>query len=235
MARKLISLLVLAAAVLGCNLLGSSSLTPPPPGEGTPLPDGGGVPAVVIDSPANGSQGILGQTLTIRVHASDGVGITRVVLRESGRIVVSQPSPDPVPNFEALLPYKPSRMGSVTLEVIAYRGTSESAPAALSLDIVGSAGELRNPGSLDPTSGAASGSAVCTGQVNVNNLNLRAGPGTNYDIITKLGLGENLNVIGRNQDTSWLQIRRGGGVQGWVSAQYLNLVGDCSQAPIVSP
>jgi hypothetical protein len=235
--RTGIGLLALIVPLLACNLTGAPALTATPPSG--PTDPGGAVvavarPTITIEAPESGSQGVVQQRLTVRVRASDSVGITRVEMRESGRVVSIQPAPSPARSFEALLAYTPSRVGMVTLEVVAYRGTAGSDPATVTIEIVGSARDLRNPGSLDPAGGVASGTAACTARVNVNTLNLRGGPGTGYAILSRLGFQEDLTVIGRNGESTWFQVRRGGGQEGWVSAQYVLTSGDCARAPIVN-
>jgi len=91
--------------------------------------------------------------------------------------------------------------------------------------------QLDNPNGLDPTLGVAIG-AACSVQVSTDQLNLRGGPGTEFDRVTRLPLGEVMNVIGRNTDSSWYQVKRTAGTLGWVSAQYVGVTGDCSRAPV---
>lgn len=50
-----------------------------------------------------------------------------------------------------------------------------------------------------------------------NSLNIRSGPGTNYERVGSLSFGERVSVIGRNNSGTWIQIDTG-----WVSAQYLS-------------
>lgn len=50
-----------------------------------------------------------------------------------------------------------------------------------------------------------------------NSLNIRSGPGTNYERVGSLSYGERVSVIGRNSSGAWIQIDTG-----WVSAQYLS-------------
>jgi hypothetical protein len=217
---------------LACNL-GAPSTAPATPANSGGGGDDGTTPSIVIEAPPNGSQSYLGGRVEVRVRATDSIGIDRVEMRDSGRIVVSQPSPERTTDFTALLTYRPSYIGTVTLEVVAVRRNVISPPATLVLQIVSSVNDLDNPGALDPTTGVSSG-AACTLRVRINTLNLRAGPGTAYPILAKLPLGEDLTVTGRNEASSWYQIRRAGGTTGWVSAQYVEPTGDCSRAPIVN-
>lgn len=57
-----------------------------------------------------------------------------------------------------------------------------------------------------------------TATVASNVLNVRAGPGTNYNILTVLYYGQVVEAIGRNSANTWVKIQIWGGTQGWVSA-----------------
>jgi hypothetical protein len=48
-------------------------------------------------------------------------------------------------------------------------------------------------------------------------VNIRSGPGTNYNIVIKLGNGTRLEVIDRSADGTWLNVRFEGG-EGWIAA-----------------
>ncbi len=192
------------------------------------------VPQVVIEAPGSGTQAVLQRPFTVRVHATDSLGITRVEMRESGRMVVSLPSPEPNPDLVALMQYLPTSVGPVTLEVVAYRQSVASSPVSIKVEVVGSEAQLSNPNSLDPTSGVAAG-IICTARVNVSGLAFRNGPATNYRILDKLPVGEVLTVIGRNADLSWYQVKRTGGAIGWVNGGYTSAEGDCTKAPEVTP
>ena len=77
----------------------------------------------------------------------------------------------------------------------------------------------------------------CT--VTTDRLNLRPGPGTNFNPpIDVLELGDLLIVIGRNGDSSWLQVQLldvdlAVEATGWVSADFLFCVGEVNDAPVV--
>jgi uncharacterized protein YraI len=53
-------------------------------------------------------------------------------------------------------------------------------------------------------------------------LNVRTGPGANFAIVAKLPRGTAMNLIGRNADSSWLQMSIPGGAAGWVSSRYVS-------------
>ncbi len=56
-------------------------------------------------------------------------------------------------------------------------------------------------------------------------VNVRRGPGTNFPVMVLLAPGSAAQVIGQNDDASWLQLRLENGGAGWVSAGLLDLQG----------
>lgn len=78
-----------------------------------------------------------------------------------------------------------------------------------------------NGGNTTPNNGGAGNSNTSTSNQTVritgNSVNVRRGPGTNYDIIGSMQNGDTATYIGKEGD--WYQIRRGN-VTGYVSATY---------------
>ncbi len=56
--------------------------------------------------------------------------------------------------------------------------------------------------------------------------NIRTGPGTNYEVITTLGIGVQLVIEGRNADGSWILLRGEGGLRGWGRTRLFRLSGN---------
>lgn len=91
-----------------------------------------------------------------------------------------------------------------------------------------------------PTATTLSGTATpstVTATVTEPTLNVRSGPGTNYSIVGQLRENDQVPVIGRNADFSWLVIQFRGQVA-WVTSQYVSIFdpGNLQLAlPIVQP
>ena len=82
-----------------------------------------------------------------------------------------------------------------------------------------------------PVSNGSGGSAVLQAQSSAS-VRIRRGPGTNHSRIAAFTRGDIATVIGRNADSSWLQIRTANGTEGWVSASFVTLLGGGSLSGI---
>jgi hypothetical protein len=71
--------------------------------------------------------------------------------------------------------------------------------------------------------------------VTVSDVNLRSGPGTEYDIIAGLNQNQALTVTGRLDDTTWLQVNTEQGQEGWVAAGFVELNLPPDPIPTVVP
>jgi formylglycine-generating enzyme required for sulfatase activity len=58
-----------------------------------------------------------------------------------------------------------------------------------------------------------------------SNMNVRAGPGTNYPVISSLPVGSTANITGRNQAGDWWQVAVGNDVLGWIYALFVETSG----------
>lgn len=52
-------------------------------------------------------------------------------------------------------------------------------------------------------------------------MNLRAGPGTNFDKVTSVPAGTAVTALGTNSDGSWVVVQVGG-QYGWLKVEFLN-------------
>lgn len=59
-------------------------------------------------------------------------------------------------------------------------------------------------------------------------LNVRGGPGTNYNLVGALQKDELAQITGKNPEGDWWQIQLPGGQQGWVFGQLVQTTGDTS-------
>ncbi|MBI1257256.1 MAG: SH3 domain-containing protein [Chloroflexi bacterium] len=236
--RIAVFVLVIMGVLSGCNLSasGGAQTAPTPTGSSS-----GGSPIVKILSPQDGAQVPVNQQILVSANANDPVGITRVQLFANDQIAktVSSQTPGGDTNLNVLLDYTPTTGGSVVLKVIAYRGALASEPDQITVNVV----------TVTPTQSSGGGSVIVTQQppviivppINNNDptcrvlvntaLNLRSGPGINYNIISLLATGTVAPITGRVGDNSWYQIRVGV-TTGWVSSAYVTLYGNCQNVGI---
>jgi uncharacterized protein YgiM (DUF1202 family) len=68
--------------------------------------------------------------------------------------------------------------------------------------------------------------------VTADALNLRAGPGTEYDRLGLVRLDDELRVVGRNEAGDWIAVVAPGGINAWVAAEYTILNVKVESLPI---
>ncbi len=233
----IIVLLCLSLSGLACNLTGSESAptaTVRPTGNSAA---GDGLPAVTVLWPPTGSEFVARQEILVYVRATDSVGITRLELRSPTMLLSSIPSAERSgqTEFEAILSWTPTRTGTQDMEVVAYRGQTASTPIPLQViirqlarDIVATPLPYGISAPVIPTGG-------CQVRVDINELRFRAGPGTQFEIMGILQVGEVLSVTGRNAASTWWQASRNGQTV-WFSANadYTTNLTDCSAVPEVA-
>ena len=90
--------------------------------------------------------------------------------------------------------------------------------------------------SVKPTS-SPSGGPTQTPKPKVNaataNVNLRAGPGTNYPIVGGLAKGDPVQIVDQTGDGEWYRIQQTSDSFAWVSAAYVEVASDGSPIPVV--
>jgi len=72
-----------------------------------------------------------------------------------------------------------------------------------------------------PNLGVSQNTGRFNANVSAHFLNVRNGPGANFEIVGKLARGQGVDLLGRNLDSTWAQIQVPGGVNGWVSARFI--------------
>lgn len=63
-----------------------------------------------------------------------------------------------------------------------------------------------------------------TVRVTASRLNVREGPGPDYPVVTSAERGETL--VRLDEESGWLKVRTSDGSEGWVSAQYVEAIGE---------
>lgn len=105
------------------------------------------------------------------------------------------------------------------------------------------AGIIANPIPVKPTDALAHATRIkmqtpptdvsITAQIRGYSINVRRGPGTQYDIVGKIPAGAQVIVTGRNQDSSWVWVASDS-VTGWASFDLLYFPSDVAKLPIIA-
>lgn len=74
---------------------------------------------------------------------------------------------------------------------------------------------------------------VMTGTVKGKTGNVRAGPGTGYQVVATVKSGDKLNLTGRTSDSAWLQVCCTKNAPAWISASLVTPSGKVASLPVV--
>ncbi len=145
-----------------------------------------------------------------------GLEMLGVALLASLLVLVIQALP---PALSAPTPAGPPAAASpAPLATVAAAATPTAAPVA-ALTLVPAASP--SPWLPMPTPGlSAQVAATATG------LRLRATPGTAGQILRELDAGEALSLLGRSDNSEWLEVTTALGEHGWVSAAFVEVAGE---------
>jgi uncharacterized protein YgiM (DUF1202 family) len=236
--RILILAILSILALSACNLSSSDDATATPESQPLESPTGvqpAGRPSVTIVSPQNGSSVVVNQPIILSVNATDTVGVTRVQLFVNDQIVrtSSSASPEGDMNWTQVFDYTPRDQGTITLRVVAYRGSVSSDPFQITVTV--NPTQVRPTATIPPAVDAIPTinpyDYTCRVQVVVAALNFRTGPSLDYAVIQRLGYGDVVPIIGRLPDNTWLKLRYGGVTEGWVFAELVTVYGNCDNVP----
>ncbi len=78
----------------------------------------------------------------------------------------------------------------------------------------------------------AQGTILYGNITNAYRLNVRSGPGVQYSVVHRVTLGDQVALVGRNGDGSWVQLQGEG--QQWINAYYVATTGSVHSLPITS-
>jgi len=231
--------LALMAAALACSLS-----TTPVDEEQQRLER---APLVVALAPVNGSVYAEGTRLALYAIAQDtGAGVARITFRMDDIVVGEVIADDPagVPSLFARADWTAVHKRRHLLTVEAFRADGSllgvqdvslqvtDAPGAAASSAPSSGVEATPdlaPTDL-PTLDAAQGPLA---QIAVAELNVRAGPGTGYEVVGVLTQGAQVPVTGLSADGTWLAVSLPGGA-GWVFAELVTVSGDLTAVPVIA-
>lgn len=181
-----------------------------------------GIPTVVITAPTTNSQVQINVPVTVQATASDPSGVKRMELWVSNIKTADAVSPveQGQPTLTASFQWTPPAPGTYTLEVKAFNSQGQvSAPTTVAVTAVGES----PAGTPTPTVTPATPTATVPTNPSLTtktDLNVRSGPGIQYDLLGLLPAGVTVEIIGREETRQWWQIRFSPAADGigWVAA-----------------
>ena len=230
--------LALVGAILACSLS-----TTPVDEEQQRLER---APLVVALAPVNGSVYAEGTRVALYAIAQDmGAGVARITFRMDDIVVgeVAAENPAGVPSLFAradwtavdkrrhLLTVEAFRVDGSLLGVQDVSVQVTDAPGASPTNAPDGGGATPDAVPTDlPTPDVGQGPLA---QIVVAELNVRAGPGTGYEVVGVLAQGAQVSVTGRSADNTWLAGSMPGGT-GWVFAELVAVSGDLAAVPVIA-
>ncbi len=204
-------------------------------------------PLVVALAPANGSVYAEGTRVALYAIAQDtGAGVARITFRMDDIVVgeVTAENPAGVPSLFARADWTAVDKRRHLLTVEAFRADGSllgvqdvslqvtDAPGATPASTPDSeAGATPDTAPTDPPTPDAGQGPLA--QIVVTELNVRAGPGTGYEVVGVLAQGAQVPVTGRSVDGTWLVVSLSGGT-GWVFAELVAVSGDLASVPVIA-
>lgn len=89
------------------------------------------------------------------------------------------------------------------------------------LSVLALDGARRSQAQGGPTPLVPTGETYGRARISAGSLNLRTGPHVSYTAVAYLMGGEEVQIVGRNRTSTWVQIRLYNGYRGWVNAAYI--------------
>lgn len=189
------------------------------------------VPQAWVDAPLDGMVLPLAP-YEIVAHASDPGGISQIEINVNGAELESVPGSGPL--FTARQAWNPSEPGEY---VIQARGMNSSGAwseyAIVRVTVQGQATPPLEPTQLSPTLTPTSTSTPSVPTlILIQNANCRLGPSQLHEVLTSMLAGDQLPIVGRNEDGTWWLVRLPTGEQCWISAVTGNASGNVNLVPI---
>ncbi len=199
------------------------------------------LPEVEIRAPSDNAEVVLGGEVGVYVRAVDRIGVTRIEMRVNNQPIDSAGSPDPngALVLDSILSWTPTTPGRNVIQVVAYRGGIVGNPKTITVTVRDNAALPTQtpppPGvtPLPPTF-TATADPTCRVRINSSGINVRRGPGLNYEVITSLAFAAVVPVTGISPDGAWYQVNAVGFI-GWVSTQFVTPLGFCGGIGVIAP
>jgi hypothetical protein len=206
-------------------------------------------PLVLIVAPVNGSVFASGAQVTIHaIVQNPPTGVARIEFRVDEAVVgeITSPQPETESSLEGSVTWAASSEAGHLITVEGFRPDGSSLGLSdVAIRVVPQPNATLAAGQPSPATSTPDGTAAenvpaqptaatsVSGRVNTPELNVRTGPGTDYPQVGTLTNGQQVEIVGRNENGSWWAIPYGSGTA-WVFSNLVAANGDTSQIPVVA-
>jgi len=252
--RFAVVLLMLALAMLACNLTGDGGGQQD---ETVPTLD---APTVEIRVPTNGTSFAEGTNVIVQVVGMDsGAGVSRLDLEVDDQPAGSMAAPNAAGQTAFIANFEWQAVGqglhSITARAARQNGTT-STPVSINVNVIAAPPTQAVQPTAQPTSPPAEVQPTVQAQPTntppeptnppptatpsgprgtiTAGVNVRRGPSTQYETIGSMLAGTEVDLIGRNRDSTWFLVPYALS-QGWVFGQFINATGDINSLPVITP
>ena len=176
---------------------------------------------VRVDSPQDNSRIEIGKSESVVVQATSTKPIAQFQLFVNNAVVDTQPAGSPAADNTYQV--------TLTLPPFTSRGTYQAF-----VRVTTSTNEHTDSSKINLVAIQPVGSAPqqIQGKV-IATVNVRKGPGDNYDSVQTLEAGTTVNIIGKTSDESWLLVDVAGGT--WVKAAAIDAQDSLALVPVAEP
>jgi len=145
--------------------------------------------------------------------------------------------------WASLLPLPEAELPSTLQPTLALAPSQLITPTSMASPATAEVEEATaSPGegeALEPAA-ATPGSAVTLivptrARIMGDGLQVRVGPGTDYEVRVSLAEGDEVDVLGRDEMGDWIKVSLDSGEEGWVAAEFVDVGGDLKAVPVITP
>ncbi|HIC88051.1 MAG TPA: hypothetical protein EYP04_01420, partial [Anaerolineae bacterium] len=147
-----------------------------------------------------------------------------------------RPTPTPITVVVSMTPSTPSRGATVVLLPPTETPGSAAPVPFTPTSAISAPTDTPSPRPLTPTATvrpADTPTPEPMAVVAADTLNVRGGPGTDYEIVGKVYHGDQLTIEGRDQADMWLKVAIPDGGSGWVSREYMDTSAAITSIPVI--
>lgn len=232
------------------TLLCGCSLTAAPRGDVDAAAVIEGPPVVRILSPLPNQTFMAGVTVAVQARVENaGPDLARVSVLLDDALVGEEPNPNEIgaAMFSVKIDWPTSNPGQYEIAVLAERGDGSLTRETVAVSVVDQAGlglgddsgeqnadtadasELSLPTALPPTDVPITRRATVT-----TVSNLREGPGTQFELVDRAEVDQEIELVAANPAGDWYKIRHASG-EAWIYAELVSARGDVDSLPRISP